>query len=137
RPAQQHGAGKLPGMRRHADARVLSRRHQYAPIQNMSERLNQLIKLHEAEPGDPFCTYGIALEHFKAGRHDDALAWLDTTLSIDARYCDAYFQKAKVQLERGDDEAARATLMQGMHAAREANDDHARSELSELLASIE
>ncbi len=29
----------------------------------MPDRLEQLTKLHEADPSDPFCTYGIALEH--------------------------------------------------------------------------
>jgi len=103
----------------------------------MTDRLSQLLKLHEADPDDPFCAYGIALEHAKARRYDDALAWLDKTLRTDAHYCYAYFQKAKVHIERGDNEAAKTVLQQGMNAAVQANDDHARSEMAELMATLD
>src|SRR5690606_1082764 len=102
----------------------------------MSDRLAQLMKLHEAEPDDPFCTYGIALEHAKAARYDEALAWLDKTLAADANYCYAYFQKAKVYIARGDDAAARQVLTEGMEAARRAGDEHARGEMGELLSTV-
>jgi hypothetical protein len=103
----------------------------------MSDRLNQLIRLHQAEPTDPFCTYGIALEHAKVKHHAEALAWLDKTLALDVHYCYAYFQKAKVYIERGEDAAAKSVLDTGMQAATQAGDDHARSEMAELLASLD
>ncbi len=99
----------------------------------MSPRLTQLHKLHAADPGDPFLTYGIALEHGKTGALDDAIAWLDKTLAIDATYCYAYFQKAKMLDEKGETEAARAILQQGMKAAQAAGDGHAASEMMTLL----
>ena len=103
----------------------------------MTDRLAQLEKLHAADPNDPFCTYGIALEHAKAGRHADALSWLDKTLVIDPKYCYAYYQKAKVLSDRGDDAAAKDVLKVGMKAATDAGDAHAHSEMLTLLESLE
>jgi len=103
----------------------------------MSDRLAQLEKLHAADPKDPFCTYGIALEHAKAGRHGDALAWLDKTLAADPRYCYAYYQKAKVLSETGKGEDAKAVLRDGMKAAQDAGDAHAHSEMVTQMESME
>jgi len=102
----------------------------------MPDRLDQLVKLHEADPADPFVTYGIALEHAKADRPDEALAWLDKTLSLDAGYLYAYFQKAKALGELGEDAAARAAAERGIEKAAEAGDDKALSELTDLLESL-
>lgn len=100
------------------------------------DRLDQLLKLHAAEPDDPFCTYGIALEHAKAGRADEAIAWLERTLSIDGAYCYAYFQKGRLEAERGDAAAARRTLEAGLDAAARAGDAHASDEIRQLLESL-
>ena len=105
----------------------------------MSSRLEQLTKLHAADPKDPFCTYGIALEHAKAQQFTDALQWLDKTLDVDSQYCYAYFQKAKMFIEMGDENAARQVLQTGIGVARKAgNPDaaHAAEEMGALLESI-
>ena len=103
----------------------------------MSERLDLLMRLHEAEPDDPFCTYGIALEHAKAGKRDEAIQWLDKTLELDDGYCYAYYQKARVLSEMNRLDSARAVLRVGMEAATQANDEHAHREMTELLESFE
>ena len=103
----------------------------------MSNRLEQLTKLHQADPADTFLSYGIALEHGKAGRFDDAISWLDKTLELDPNYCYAFFQKARMYIEKGDDQTARQVLNTGLETARQTGDDHAHSEIQELLASLE
>lgn len=103
----------------------------------MDDRLEQLTKLHDADPNDPFCTYGIALEHAKAQRYDEALQWLDKTLGLDAQYCYAFYQKAKVLSQLGRNDDARQVLKVGMETATQAGDDHARSEMAELLDTLE
>lgn len=103
----------------------------------MTDRLAQLTKLHEADPADPFLTYGIALEHAKTEDFAQAIVWLDRTLEVDGNYCYAFYQKARALSELGDDEAARKVLVEGMAAAVRARDDHARSEMAELLATLE
>lgn len=95
------------------------------------------MKLHEADSADPFLSYGIALEYGKAGRFDDAIGWLDKTLGLDPHYCYAFFQKARMYIEKGDGERARQVLKTGLETAREAGDEHAHGEIRELLASLE
>jgi tetratricopeptide (TPR) repeat protein len=103
----------------------------------MSDRIAQLESLHRADPKDPFCTYGIAMEHAKAERHEEALAWLDKTLALDPRYCYAYYHKAKVLTELGRSAEARTILQTGLAAALEAHDTHAHGEMTTLLEALE
>lgn len=121
--------------------RALYTRHPQPPAaptgdNPMSDRLEQLTKLLAADPGDPFTTYGIALEHAKAGRHEEAVRWLDQTLGLDPQYCYAYYQKARMLSELGNPDAARTTIDEGITAAAKAGDDHAREELAALLDSL-
>ncbi|MCC7409451.1 MAG: hypothetical protein IT442_15410 [Phycisphaeraceae bacterium] len=102
----------------------------------MTGRLEQLIKLHQLDPKDPFCPYGIALEHAKAGRADEALQWLDKTIELDAGYCYAYYQKGKILAERGREGEARGVLEVGLRAAQQAKDGHAASEIEGLMDSL-
>ncbi len=96
-------------------------------------RIDQLHALLAKTPTDPFLTYGIALEHKKAGEPDAAIEWLDKTLALDAKYCYAYYQKGQVleSQERFDD--ARPVYVAGVKAAREAGDGHAQGEIQGAL----
>ena len=102
----------------------------------MTDRLTQLLKLHERDPRDPFLCYGVALEHRKAGRPRESIEWFDRALACDPLYCYAYFQKAKSLSDLGEDDAARETLTLGLTQARKAGDAKAQSEIAELLASL-
>ncbi len=102
----------------------------------MSGRLKKLLEFHAADPKDPFCAYGIALEHAKAKRMEEAIDWLERTIEIDARYSYAYYQMAKLLAEKGDTAAARDVLRTGMAAAQASGDQHARSEMEGLLESL-
>ena len=102
----------------------------------MSNRLDQLTKLHAADPKDPFLTYGIALEHIKANELPQGVAWLDKTLALDANYFYAYFQKAKALSALDREDEAKQVLNIGMAAAKKAGDAHALSEMSALLESM-
>jgi len=108
----------------------------------MTDRLEQLHKLHAADPDDADVTYMIAMEHTKltgdsGGGPAAVIDWLDKTLDLDPNYLYAYFQKAKAQSEQGNDEVARATLQLGINRATEHGDAKAVSELSELQESME
>lgn len=105
-------------------------------IDGMSDRLEQLTRFFEADPNDAFTAYAIALEHHKAGQTDEALAWLDRTLALDADFAYAYFQKAKMLTGRGETDAAKTELQTGIAAADRANDEKARRELTELLNTL-
>jgi tetratricopeptide (TPR) repeat protein len=107
----------------------------------MTQRLEQLKKLHAADPADPFCTYGIALEIAKTGQVDEALSWLDKTLELDPHYCYAYFQKGKILSGVGRSSEARTVLTDAIKLARNIPNNpeaaHAAEEMAALLDSIE
>lgn len=100
-------------------------------------RLDQLHKLLEADPRDADLPYMIALEHAKAGATDEALAWLDRTLELDAHYHYAYFQKAKALSELGRDDEAKRAVEVGIERARETGNGKAVDELTELRRSFD
>lgn len=98
----------------------------------MSDRLDQLQKLHAADPADADLPYMIALEHGKAGDTAEAIDWLDKAIELNAHYHYAYFQKAKMLDEQGDGADALVTLDAGIKLAEEAGNAKALGELQEL-----
>ena len=102
-----------------------------------SKRLEQLQKLLEKEPTDPFLLYGIALEHKKAGNAPKALEFLDQVIGRDPGYCYAYHQKGMVYEGEGDVDAARQAYREGIEAARKKGDEHARGEIEAALSMLE
>lgn len=92
-------------------------------------RLEQLRMLLEKTPTDPFLSYGIALELKKAGQLQEAVEWLDRTITLDQQYCYAYYQKGQVLEQLGDMPGARSSYQEGIKAAQAAADPHAESEL--------
>jgi len=103
----------------------------------MSDRLDKLLKLHEADPDDAFCTYAIALELAKEGRAVEGIAWLDKTLELEPNHAYAFFHKARLLMEEKQTEAAREVAGHGLEAAKRAGDDKAVAELSELYATLQ
>jgi predicted Zn-dependent protease len=103
----------------------------------MSERLEQLKKLHRLDPNDPFLTYGIALELSKVDSLEDAVAWLDKTIAMDADYCYAYYQKAKMLGEMGEDRLVAIAIKEGLEAAKRSGDTKAYNELMELQEGVD
>ena len=102
----------------------------------MADRKQQLEKMLEREPNDPFLLYGLALEHKKANELEPALQLLKRVIGIDPGYCYAYFQGGQILAGLGDVQAARNTLELGIAAARQKGDAHAESELSGALAEL-
>jgi tetratricopeptide (TPR) repeat protein len=99
--------------------------------------IEQLTRLLEAEPNDPFLLYGIAQEHLKAGDFDTAVAWFDRTIAADPAHAYAYFHKARAQEEAGRRDDAVATLRAGVQVARAGGDQKAWSELAGFLDELE
>ena len=100
-------------------------------------RLEQLQKMLEREPNDTFLLYGLALEHKKAGRFDEALGGLQRVTEIDPGYCYAYHQRGLIHEARGDVAAAKQAYEEGIAAATKKGDAHARDEITAALAMLE
>jgi len=99
-------------------------------------RLDQLLKILAAEPGDAFALYGAAQEYAKAGDAAKAVEFYDRCLAADPAYCYAYYHKARVQADSGDTSEAIATLRTGLDAAKRAGDAKAAGEIAALLDSL-
>ena len=100
----------------------------------MSDRLKQLEKMYEADAGDPFITYAMAMEFIKAGNDAQAERWLNETLKLDKTYAYAYFQKAKVLQQNDRTDEAKVTLAKGIEQAQETGDEKAIAELRDLMS---
>ncbi|MEM9252852.1 MAG: hypothetical protein AAGB29_10935 [Planctomycetota bacterium] len=103
----------------------------------MTARMDQLLKLHAADPADAELCYMIGLEHGNAGDLDDALAWLDKAIATDPAFGYAYFQKGKQLIDADREDDALAAIDAGIAAARDAGDAKALGELQDLRESIE
>lgn len=103
----------------------------------MNDRLTKLLALHDKDPADAFCTYALAMETAKLGRIDQAIAWLDKTIALDANQAYAYYHKAKLLAEQDRRAEAIKTLDEGLAAARRSGDDKALTELNDLAGLLE
>ena len=101
-----------------------------------SGRLQQLEKLLERTPTDPFLLYGIAMEHKKVGDTARALEHFERTLAADPGYLYAYFQRGQTYEALGDLDAARKAYREGVAAAKQKGDAHALSEIEGALEMI-
>ncbi len=99
-------------------------------------RLDKLLKILAAEPGDAFTLYGIAQEYSKAGDAARAVEFYDRCLAANPAYCYAYYHKAKTQADAGDPNGATATLRSGLEVAKHAGDAKAAGEIAALLDSL-
>ncbi len=102
----------------------------------MPNRLETLHTLHTADPADADVPYMIGLEHAKADDPQEAVRWLDRCLALDAGYHYAYFQKAKMLSELGDDDDAVATVDAGIQRAADDGAAKALGELQELRLAL-
>ncbi len=78
----------------------------------------------------------IALEHGKADDPAEAVTWLDRTIQLDPGYHYAYFQKAKMLSELGEDQQALRVLDTGIAQATRDGHHKAVGELQELKAAL-
>lgn len=106
----------------------------YTPAMSTSSRLEKLQRLLAAEPDDPFCLYGIAQEHAKAGDFESAMAWYDRTIAADPGHAYARFHKARLLEGLGRKAEAASELHLGLEAAKHAGDTKA---ISEIVGAIE
>jgi len=92
--------------------------------------------MHEADPGDVFCAYAIAMEHAKAGQTEEAVGWFDETLKLDPSHAYACYHKARLLGEVGRTEEALAAIEAGVRIAEASDDGKAADELAELRRSL-
>jgi tetratricopeptide (TPR) repeat protein len=99
-------------------------------------RLDQLRKLAAAEPNDPLAHYGVGLECMNLERWEEARTAFERTLTIDANYTAALFQKARAELKLGQRDTAAATLQAGLALATQKGETHAADEMRKMLEAL-
>jgi cytochrome c-type biogenesis protein CcmH/NrfG len=101
-----------------------------------NDRLAKLQQMLARTPDDPFLLYAIALEHKKTGNFAEAVRQLELTLQKDPGYVVAYLQMGQTHVEAGDVAAARQAFTDGIAAARKKGDQHAASEMEQMLGML-
>lgn len=97
------------------------------------DRLATLMRMHDAEPDDAFCLYGIAQEHLKRGANAEAIAWFDRTIAADPDHAYAHYHKAKALEDADRIDDAIETLRAGLDVAKRTGDGKAVNELALAL----
>ena len=55
----------------------------------------QIVKLLNLEPNDPFMLYALANDYAGAGEHEQAIEYYEKTIEQDQDYCYAYYHQAR------------------------------------------
>lgn len=101
-----------------------------------STRLEQLMEMLSAEPGDAFIRYAVALEMKRAGRMVEAAARLEQLLHDDPKYVACYYQLALLLIDMGRAGDALHVCEAGSLQCLTTGDRKARAELLELKNAI-
>ncbi|HUY14800.1 MAG TPA: tetratricopeptide repeat protein [Terriglobia bacterium] len=99
----------------------------------VQERVQFLQQALEANPGDTFARYGLALELSRSGRPDEALEHFEYLLAHHPEYSATYYQAGLFMIERGRRSDARRILEKGIEVARHQGAFHAEQELRAAL----
>lgn len=100
-----------------------------------SERLNQLQKFTEDDPGDPFNWYALALEYLHSNPAE-ALQLLDKLLREFENYLPTYYIAATQWAYQGNLETAAGIFRKGIQLAEQQKDSKTANELRSGLEEI-
>lgn len=100
-----------------------------------SQRIEQLKKMMQEEPNDPFYVYAFALEHLLTNKPEARRLMLQVA-SNHPNYLPVYYQLATLYLETDEVSAAETILEKGISLAREQKNAKALHELQNLLNNL-
>jgi tetratricopeptide (TPR) repeat protein len=96
----------------------------------VSQRIDILKQMLEADPANSFARYGLAMEHVKSGDLDGAVGQFEALIKGDPNYSAAYFHGGQTLEKLGKFDAARDMYRRGLAVTR---DPHARGEMQAAL----
>lgn len=102
----------------------------------VANRRAQLEALVQANPGQAFARYGLAMDLASAGESDAALEQFRILHDQHPDYAAAFQQAGQLLLGLERPEEARDVLQRGLDAARRSGDVHAAGEMQALLGEI-
>jgi len=92
-------------------------------------RLQKLLEFIKQEPDDPFLKFALALEYLKLHDTAAALSYFKNLVVQHPEYTATYYHLGKLYERLGQAADAEKTYRDGMHAARNARENHALAEL--------
>jgi len=96
----------------------------------MSSRSEILKQMLDADPGNSFARYGLAMENLNTGDLEGSVKEFDSLLQRDPNYSAAYFHGGQTLEKLGRFDDARDYYRRGLAVTR---DPHARGELQAAL----
>ena len=99
-------------------------------------RKEQIESMLADEPNDPFLRYGLAMEYVSAGDDAAAAKCLQELIAVTPDYVPAYLQLGQAFLRQGRTPEARQAWTQGVQAAQQAGNQHARDEMQGFLENL-
>ncbi len=93
-----------------------------------TNRIEQLQKFYEADPGDPFNIYALAIEYLNDAPLTSR-SLFEKLLTEHKTYLPTYYHAAKLYHELGEHDKAVAVYEEGMTLARDQNNAKALREL--------
>jgi Tfp pilus assembly protein PilF len=103
------------------------------PQKSRREALESFVAVH---PADAFARYGLAIECARLSDNDAARDHFRQLLADHPGYVTGYFQFGQFLARLDEPNAARDILTQGIAAAVESGDTHARDEMQAALDSL-
>lgn len=100
-------------------------------------RIESLLKLAEARPGDPRARFGLALEFERVERWEDVVEQLGAYLDLAKDEGNAYGRLARALRHLGRDEEARSAYADGIAAATRHNHPTMVMEFEEELEEMD
>lgn len=97
------------------------------------DRINKLKEFLKKQPDDSFLQHALALEYIKIGNDEDARLLFERILKNDPNYVGSYYHLAKLLEKIGDEQAAISVYENGIIAAGQVGDNHAKNELQMAL----
>ena len=101
------------------------------------DRLEQLQRFLEMDPGDSFTRYALALEYISRKDPEKGIALLKETLERDPAYVPAYHMLGQQLALLGDHSAACESFTTGIEVARSQGEIHAASEMQDALDDLQ
>ena len=99
-------------------------------------RLERLSELARKNPGDPFASYGLAMEYGRQEQNQEAINTFDGLMQERPDYLPTYFQYGTLLQQMGESSQAEVVFTQGIATAQEQGDQHTRDELSQALEQL-
>ncbi len=101
------------------------------------DKIAGLREILALDPENSFARYGVAMELVGRGETAEAMQEFDALLANDPDYTAAYFMAAQTLAKTGQTQEAIQRLKEGIECARRTGNQHALSEMQQMLDELD